>query len=136
MLCFHCGWLASVAFGSWFFCLSPRRSDLRQQWQLASASDILLGACGAGLAWSAFMAAGSTLVELLPFMQLLSQQLCRVKPGGVEQRRQKDRRNHAKTRKNYSIDMLASVYIIIGMIFYVLAPNVTVAVHTCTPLFQ
>ncbi|CAL1163899.1 unnamed protein product [Cladocopium goreaui] len=59
----------------------PWRSDMRQQWHLASASDILLGACGAGLAWSAFMAVGSILVELLPFMQLLQQQLCRVRPG-------------------------------------------------------
>ena len=57
---------------------------MRQQWHLASASDILLGTCGAGLAWSAFMAVGSILVELLPFMQLLQQQLCRVRPGGVE----------------------------------------------------
>ena len=49
--------------------------------RLAASSRILLGACGAGLAWSAFMEKGSVLVELLPFMQQLSRQLCRVAPG-------------------------------------------------------
>ena len=54
------------------------RSDVRRQWQLASGADILIGAHGAGLAWSAFMRAGSILIELLPFLHVLHEQLCRV----------------------------------------------------------
>ncbi|CAE7221370.1 Kif1c, partial [Symbiodinium pilosum] len=57
------------------------KSDVQQQWQLASSADILIGAHGAGLAWAAFMPAGSVMIELMPHMQVLHQQLCRVKPG-------------------------------------------------------
>ncbi|CAK9028102.1 Kinesin-like protein KIF1C, partial [Durusdinium trenchii] len=63
------------------FAEEPLRSDVRGQWKLASQANILMGAHGAGLAWSAFMHAGSILVELLPFLHVLHDQLCRVGDG-------------------------------------------------------
>lgn len=57
------------------------KSDVRGQWQLASSANILIGAHGAGLAWGAFMPVGSVIIELMPHMQILHQQLCRVQPG-------------------------------------------------------
>lgn len=59
------------------------RWSVVEQWRVASGARILLGAHGAGLAWAAFMEVGSVLVELMPYMKALHQQLCRVKRGEV-----------------------------------------------------
>mmetsp|Transcript_66763 Transcript_66763/g.191878 ORF Transcript_66763/g.191878 Transcript_66763/m.191878 type:complete len:131 (-) Transcript_66763:11-403(-) len=40
-------------------------------------ADVLVGPHGMGLAWSAFMAEGRVLVELMPHMRALDRQLCR-----------------------------------------------------------
>ena len=52
------------------------------QLRLASLSDVILGPHGAGLAWSAFMASGRVLVELMPHMRALHSQLCRSSDWG------------------------------------------------------
>ncbi|CAE8606522.1 unnamed protein product, partial [Polarella glacialis] len=74
------GWdLRSRSVAAWadFAEESSLRNDVAGQWALVSQADVLLGPHGAGLSWAAFMPPGSILVELMPHMQVLNQQLCR-----------------------------------------------------------
>lgn len=62
------------------FASAPLRGDVVAQLQLAGGSDVLAGPLGAGLAWAAFMRPGRAVVELMPYLRVLRDQLCRRDP--------------------------------------------------------